>query len=61
VILTIVGIVTILLNLLVSQIISAKRLNITRVQMRDTGKLVAAAVSGFQMIETLKAAGAENG
>ena len=61
VILTIVGIVTILLNLLISQIISAKRLNITRVQMRDAGKLAAAAVSGFQMIETLKAAGAENG
>ena len=36
--LTLVGIVTIMLNLLVSQIISTKRVNITRVQMRDQGK-----------------------
>ena len=59
--LTLVGIVTIMLNLLVSQIISAKRVNITRVQMRDQGKLAAATVSGIQMIETIKASGAENG
>ena len=61
VLLTMVGIVTIILNLLMSQIISAKRVNITRVQMRDSGKLVAATVSGIQMIETIKASGAENG
>ena len=61
VVLTIVGIVTIILNLLVSQLISAKRVNITRVQMRDAGKLAAATVSGIQMVETIKASGAENG
>ena len=61
VMLTMVGIVTIILNLLMSQIISAKRVNITRVQMRDSGKLVAATVSGIQMVETIKASGAENG
>ena len=61
VLLTLVGIVTIVLNLLVSQIISARRVNITRVQMRDAGKLAAATVSGIQMIETIKASGAENG
>ena len=61
VLLTIVGLVTILLNLLVSQIISHKRVNITRVQMRDSGKLAAATVSGIQMVETIKASGAENG
>ena len=59
--LTMVGIATILLNLIVSQIISAKRINITRVQMRDAGKLAAATVSGFRMMETIKAGGAENG
>ena len=59
--LTLVGIVTIVLNLLVSRIISAKRVNITRVQMRDAGKLAAATVSGIQMVETIKASGAENG
>ncbi|MBO6040914.1 MAG: NHLP family bacteriocin export ABC transporter peptidase/permease/ATPase subunit [Oscillospiraceae bacterium] len=61
VMLTLVGIVTIVLNLLVSRIISAKRVNITRVQMRDAGKLAAATVSGIQMVETIKASGAENG
>ena len=61
VMLTMVGIVTIVLNLLVSHIISAKRVNITRVQMRDAGKLAAATVSGIQMVETIKASGAENG
>ncbi len=59
--LTIVGIVTIVLNLFLSQYISQKRLNITRVQMRDSGKLAAATVSGVQMVETIKASGAENG
>ncbi len=59
--LTIVGIVTIVLNLFLSQYISQKRVNITRVQMRDSGKLAAATVSGVQMVETIKASGAENG
>jgi NHLM bacteriocin system ABC transporter peptidase/ATP-binding protein len=61
VVLTMTGIAAIILNLLVSQIITAKRINITRVQMRDTGKLAAATVSGIQMIETIKASGSENG
>ena len=61
VLLTMIGIITIILNLFVSRLISAKRVNITRVRMRDAGKLAAATVSGFQMIETIKASGAENG
>ena len=61
VLLTVVGLVTIVLNLLVSQLISAKRVNITRVQLRDSGKLSAATVSGIQMVETIKSSGAENG
>ena len=61
VLLTVIGFSTIILNLIVSQIIAAKQVNITRVQMRDSGKLSAATVSGFQMVETIKASGAENG
>ena len=61
VMLTIVGLVTIIINIFVSQIISKKRVNITRVQMRDAGKLEATTVSGIQMVETIKASGAENG
>ena len=59
--LTLVGLVTIAVNTLLSRLISAKRVNITRVQMRDSGKLSAATVSGIQMVETIKASGAENG
>ncbi|MBE6997289.1 MAG: NHLP family bacteriocin export ABC transporter peptidase/permease/ATPase subunit [Ruminococcaceae bacterium] len=59
--LTIVGLVTIAVNLLVSHYISKKRVNITRAQTRDSGKLAAATVSGVQMVETIKASGAENG
>ncbi len=60
-ILTLVGVASILLNLILSRIISAKRVNITRVQMRDQGKLAGATVAGIEMIETIKASGAENG
>ena len=59
--LTLVGVFSIAINLLMSRWISAKRINITRVQKRDEGKLAAATVSGIQMIETIKASGAENG
>ena len=59
--LTVVGLVTILINLLVSRLISRKRVNLTRVQMRDGGKLAAATVPGTQMVETIKSSGAEAG
>ena len=59
--LTLVGVASIALNIFMSRLISAKRVNITRVQARDAGKLAAATVSGIQMVETIKASGAENG
>ncbi len=60
-ILTAIGLLSIIVNLLVARIISKKRMNVTRVQMRDAGKLSSATVSGIEMIETIKASGAENG
>ena len=60
-ILTVAGLISIALNLFMSRIISKKRINITRVQMRDSGKLSGATVAGIEMIETIKANGAENG
>ncbi|MCI9448368.1 MAG: NHLP family bacteriocin export ABC transporter peptidase/permease/ATPase subunit [Lachnospiraceae bacterium] len=60
-ILTLVGVASIFINLVVSKIISNKRINITRVQMRDAGKLAGSTVAGIEMIETIKASGAENG
>lgn len=59
--LTLIGLISVGLNLFLSRQISEKRVNITRVMMRDSGKLAAATVSGIQMIETIKASGAENG
>lgn len=61
VLLSLIGMASIVINLLLSQIISAKRINVTRVQMRDAGKLSSFTISGIEMIETIKAAGAENG
>ena len=59
--LTAIGLVTLLLNMGVGRFISSRRVNIARVQMRDAGKLEATTVSGIDMIETIKASGAENG
>ena len=59
--LTLVGLGSMLAQLLVSRFISAKRVNVTRVMMRDSGKLAGATVAGIEMIETIKASGAENG
>ena len=59
--LTMVGVGSILMNLWVSRIISARRVNITRAMTRDAGKLAATTVSGIQMVETIKSSGAENG
>ncbi len=59
--LTLIGLVSVFANLVLSSIISKKRINITRVQMRDSGKLAGTTVAGIEMIETIKASGAENG
>lgn len=61
VLLTLIGILSILINMFMSRVISKKRINLTRVQMRDAGKLASATVAGIEMIETIKASGAENG
>lgn len=61
VVLSLVGFAAIAVNLVLANIISQKRIHITRTQMRDQGKLNASTVSGIEMIETIKAAGAESG
>ncbi len=59
--LALVGLSTILINSIVSKVISDKRINITRVSMRDSAKLSSSTVSGIEMMETIKSSGAENG
>ncbi len=59
--LSLIGVGAIFLNTAVSALVTAKRVNITRVQQRDAAKLSSATMSGISMIETIKSSGAENG
>ena len=59
--LTLIGVSAIFVNMFVSAIITGKRINIQRVQMRDQSKLTSAMLAGISMIETIKASGAEKG
>ena len=60
-ILTLVGICSIIVNIIISRMISSMRINMTRGILRDSGKLSSTTVSGIEMIETIKASGAEDG
>ena len=59
--LSVLGLISIAVNVAVSRTVSKKWVNITRVQMRDASKLSASTLAGIEMIETIKASGAENG
>lgn len=58
--LTVVGVTAVLLNALLARYISKQRVNISRSATANSGKKYAVSVSGVEMIETIKAAGAEN-
>ena len=60
-VLTIIGLSSLLIKVLAARIISNKRVNIMRVMHRDSGKLSSATISGIEMIETIKSSGAESG
>ncbi|MEA4929546.1 MAG: NHLP family bacteriocin export ABC transporter peptidase/permease/ATPase subunit [Candidatus Limiplasma sp.] len=59
--LTLIGLGCAAFNLLLSAYIARRRLNLTRASMMLQGKLQATTLSGVEMIETIKAAGAEEG
>lgn len=61
ILLTMIGISSIVINMLISRIISSHRVNISRIQMRDSGKLQSFTTAGIEMIETIKSSGAEDG
>ena len=61
VLLTLVGVSTIVINAFVARYISKQRINIARSMLMDNGKLYATTVGGIEMIETIKSAGAETG
>jgi NHLM bacteriocin system ABC transporter peptidase/ATP-binding protein len=56
-----VGLASVAVNLVISYLISKRRINITRVQMKEAAKLNGLTTSGIDMVETIKSAGAENG
>ena len=60
-VLSLIGIASIFVNMLISRYISKQRINLTRITGRDSGKLAGATVAGIEMIESIKASGAENG
>ena len=59
-ILTVVGVITVVLNAFISYYISRARVNITRVQSRDMARLSGMTSKGIEMIETIKSNGAES-
>jgi NHLM bacteriocin system ABC transporter peptidase/ATP-binding protein len=59
--LALVGVATVVLNAVVSRVVSDRRVNAARSMATDAGKLYATTVGGIEMIETIKAAGAELG
>ena len=58
---TLFGLFSILVNVFMARIISQKRINLTRVLVRDESKLSSTTMAGISMTETIKASGAENG
>lgn len=61
VMLTAIGLFSVFINIFAAMLVSQKRVSIARVRLREQGKMRGQAVAGIEMIETLKAAGAENG
>ena len=58
--LSLIGVISILLNSALSKYISNKKINVSRVRLRDAAKLQSTTVSGIEMIETIKASGVED-
>lgn len=61
VVLSFIGIASVIINYAMSGLISKKRVDISRASSRDAGKLYSTTTSGIEMIETIKASGFEVG
>ena len=59
-VLTAIGLLSVIINLLISRIIARKRVDITNVLAMDNARLYQSTVSGISMIESIKGSGAEN-
>lgn len=61
VMLSLIGISSLFVDVIVTRILTKKRVDLSRVGTRDSSMLASTTASGIQMIETIKASGAENG
>lgn len=61
VLLSFIGISAVFLNILVLKLVANKRVNMNMVLQLEGGKLTGTTMAGIEMIETIKASGAENG
>lgn len=59
--LSIVGLGVLAMNMLLARVISNRRIHITRLLLREQGRLEAATVTGIEMIETIQSSGSEQG
>ena len=56
-----IGISSLFVNVITARIVTNKRINLSRVGIRDSALPASTTASGVQMIKTIKASGAENG
>ncbi len=56
-----IGVASVCINMAVSVYVSKKRVNLSRIQMKNASLLANTGMAGMSMIETIKASGAENG
>ncbi len=61
VLLTVIGVSSVLLNLIAGRTIARKQVDLSRLSQASAGKLAGFTVTGIHMIETIKAGGAEEG
>ena len=61
VLMTLVGIASLAINMGVANYMARKRINLTRVMLRDEGKLASTTMAGISLTETIRASGAEAG
>lgn len=59
--LTVIGLLAVVMNMFVARYISGKMLDYQRASISNQGKLTSVTYAGFEMIETIKSTGAENG